>query len=391
MGSSKFRYQVGLIGSQAAHASALRNTLRSRLSELGLHPETISILQDSAVKRRDRKLPFVVIYFGLKKPSIVNVRLLDELLLDSPVVLPVVDDLEFASQRLPAALSPINALELAAEDPQLERVAAFLLQQFRLLRKERRVFISYRRKESDLTAAQIYDALDERGFDVFLDTRGVPPGEDFQEVLWHRMADSDVVILLDTPGFSDSRWTLEELARANATNIQILQLLWPGVAPQNRTALCHLKLLDPDSFRRPAALPRSVLKKSVVNEVCVIVESLRARAIAARQRFLIDSICDLARSKGLKAVVYPDRSVRVDGAANAAVIVPLVGVPTSLHLEDEFVASGAGAQGAEIYVMYDERGVLRRFKAHLGWLNGSLPVRSVGVFEVTKLLDEVAS
>jgi hypothetical protein len=30
------------------------------------------------------------------------------------------------------------------------------------------------------------------------------------------------------PGFLSSRWTEEELARANSSNIQILQVLWPG-------------------------------------------------------------------------------------------------------------------------------------------------------------------
>ncbi|MEW3673962.1 toll/interleukin-1 receptor domain-containing protein, partial [Pseudomonas aeruginosa] len=74
----------------------------------------------------------------------------------------------------------------------------------------------------------LYDALDARGFDVFIDVRSVPPAADFQSQLWHRMSDSDVVVLIDTPGFREGRWTAEELARANATNVQILHLLWPG-------------------------------------------------------------------------------------------------------------------------------------------------------------------
>jgi hypothetical protein len=37
-----------------------------------------------------------------------------------------------------------------------------------------------------------------------------------------------VALLLDSLGFLASRWTEEELARANTSNIQILQLLWPG-------------------------------------------------------------------------------------------------------------------------------------------------------------------
>ena len=105
-----------------------------------------------------------------------------------------------------------------------DRVASVLLEGLGLLRKSRRLFISYRRVETQGVAIQLYEQLDASGFDVFLDTHSLRPGEPFQEVVWHRLADTDVVVLLDSPGFLASRWTEEELARANSTNLQILQL-----------------------------------------------------------------------------------------------------------------------------------------------------------------------
>ena len=54
------------------------------------------------------------------------------------------------------------------------------------------------------------------------------PGEPFRDVLWHRLADTEVIVLLDSPQFLDSRWTEEELSNANFTNVQILQLIWPS-------------------------------------------------------------------------------------------------------------------------------------------------------------------
>lgn len=43
-----------------------------------------------------------------------------------------------------------------------------------------------------------HDVLSGRGFDVFLDTHDIRPGNPFQEMLFQRLADSDVVIMLDT-------------------------------------------------------------------------------------------------------------------------------------------------------------------------------------------------
>jgi hypothetical protein len=98
-------------------------------------------------------------------------------------------------------LRGINGMELKADDPQLERLAGVLLEGLGLVRKSRRLFISYKRSETQGVAIQLYEALDHGGFGVFLDTLSIRPGEPFQEVLWHRLADTDVIVLLDSPGF----------------------------------------------------------------------------------------------------------------------------------------------------------------------------------------------
>src|SRR3546814_7633077 len=64
-----------------------------------------------------------------------------------------------------------------------------------------------------------------RGFDVFLDTHDIRPGDPFQDVLWHRLVDSDVMVMLDTPTYFDSRWTRQEIGRARAKEIQVLSVI----------------------------------------------------------------------------------------------------------------------------------------------------------------------
>ena len=150
----------------------------------------------------------------------------------------VVSNLKHVSTEIPESIRHINAIEAVLPDLNFDYIVSLLLEGFRLLRRERRLFISYKRDDSQAVANQLYDALDARSFDVFIDIRSVPPAADFQAELWHRLSDSDVVILIDTPGFRSSRWTTEELARANATNIQILHRLWPG-QPEDSESL-HL-------------------------------------------------------------------------------------------------------------------------------------------------------
>ena len=52
----------------------------------------------------------------------------------------------------------------------------------------------------------MYEALESHHFDVFLDTHSIEKGEPFQEELWHRMTDCDVILLLNTPDFLESHW-----------------------------------------------------------------------------------------------------------------------------------------------------------------------------------------
>ena len=245
---SNFPYQIGIIGDYGPHQAAVRTTIETRFSDLGLSNADYRVLLGRDIEGRDRRAPFAAVFFGYKGArSVAHPELLDALA-DSAVILPVVDDLRLFSKSIPPELRHINGLERSANDPTFEIVVSNILENFRLLRRDRRLFISYRRVDFTQIALQLYEALDRRGFDVFLDTHGVPPGKDFQSVLWHRLADSDVVVLLDTPNFLDSRWTEQELARAIATNIQVLHLLWPGQTPDARSALNKYFLLKPNSF-----------------------------------------------------------------------------------------------------------------------------------------------
>lgn len=379
-------YQVLLLGKTDTRSSHFKSFLLDRVAELGVDKAAVLFLDSVTAASRDRRLPAFGVFFGDSAVA-VNSATIAELLSDSVVLAPVVTSLDLAAAELPPQLCHINAVEYSSQI--VDRVVSLALETFRLLRAERRLFISYRRKDSQPFADRLYDALDSRGFDVFLDTRSVPPAADFQAELWHRMSDSDVVVLIDTPGFRASRWTTEELARANATNVQILHLLWPGQTEDASSSFSHFMKLDASHFAAADIGRGETVTVNALSDIYSAAERLRARAVAARHRYLVDSFCDAARDFGMNPSLHPERWIEIKRATGRTLaVVPAIGVPTSDRLNAIFDAvADKKTNLRDLWVIYDNRGLLTEWLSHLEWLNTHLPVRVVQMAAVPKLLE----
>jgi hypothetical protein len=381
------------MGNYEPYEEKLRTTFNRRFQDLGYRSNDFRVLCGYEISERERRAPFAAIYFGHDKPENDDPELLKDVLSDSAVLLPIVDDISKFSALVPRAIKHINGVQLDPGDPDFERDVGTVVENFRLLRKDRRLFISYKRDDARRVALQLYEVLDERGFDVFLDTHGVPPGEDFQEVLWHRLADSDVVVLLDTPHFFESRWTQEELTRANATSVQVLHLLWPGRTAPSESSLSSFLPLDRCNFPGEEIGDEAVLRDCALEKIAIEVEALRARALAARHRFLVDAFCDEARRVGLDVDVQPARHVEFRSKKNKGFVVPIVGVPSAQRLHEIYRMLSMGKSGtpSTVWALYDNRGLLRATLEHLAWLNIRLPLKAVSVYEVSTELRNEAS
>jgi len=391
MAMAEALYQLLVFGRPDERIDRIVAQLQVSLGELGLASGTIEVIAEADAGRRMAELPAVVLFSGYDGANDAAHSALDSLLADSISIITMVSDLKRVSSELPECLRHINALPVTP-DQNIDRVASLVLESFRLLRRERRLFISYRRDDSQGVANQLYDALDARGFDVFIDTRTVPPAVDFQEELWHRLADTDVVVLLDTKGFRSSRWTTEELARANATNIQILHLLWPGQVEDVASAFSYFHpLIDGDFIGTDPIHNGSLLEDAAVRAICDHAERLRARAIAARHAYLVDSFCDNARDRGFTPSVQPERWISIDVLPGRTLaVVPIIGVPNSLGINQIFDAiSNAGSGTGGIWVLYDSRGLMTSWLSHLDWLDGYLPLRSMRLASIDGALRSI--
>jgi hypothetical protein len=315
---------------------------------------------------------------------------IDRIVADGLLIVPVVSSTASFSTSVPPEIAHLNGISLDDCGAEFERLAARVLEGLGLLRERRRLFISYRRVEASGVAAQLYEALDAAGFDVFLDTHGIlRPGEPFQEVLWHRLADTDVALLLDTPGFLASRWTEEELARANVSNIQILQVLWPGQTEASAAAFSSLYPLSMGDFQSACFLgPAARLQDTCVRALVDQVEALRARAVGARHSFLVREFMLEARKAGLTVQSTLDRTLVVSAPSGTTVLVqPVVGVPDAERYEilekTRLRDAGMGRTYSHApIVLYDQTGIRTRWIAHLNWLNGNIAcARSVSLID----------
>lgn len=310
-----------------------------------------------------QKTAAAVVFFG---DIGVSDRCLSALLRNGIPVLPVVSAEGHEAQELPEQLKPLNCLTYKQDGSQ--RIATALLECVGLLPRQRRVFVSYRRGEAREAALQLFDALSARRFDVFLDMHGIAPAEDFQAVLWHRLCDSDVLVMLDTPTYFDSRWTKAEFGRALSKKISILRIGLPGVKPSPHTSVAnHVNLVDDEVDAETGAFSSEAIER-----ICIQLETTRSQSQAVRSlnlfskiKLQVECIGGTVVGVGVNNAIY---IVLPDG--KEVIAYPTVGVPTSLTLNE----AADHAPDSSVAVVYDHIGLGKKWQEHLDWLGENIQV-----------------
>lgn len=374
-------YQVILLGAGAARwRRPFVRALEKRLVEFGpTITQSLKVLVSSTLANHDPAQPAVAIYFG--GDPLTDAAAAAGILAQSIPTIPAVPDLQQFTSQVPAALHAINGMSLSS-DHDLPAVVNMVLENLALIRRARRLFLSYRRSESATAARQLRVAFDALGYDAFLDTNSVPKGDDFQLVLWHRLLDSDVLVVLDTADFLSSRYTRMEIANASAMSVGMLQVLWPGVVrPRHSMLAVPLRL-------KPEDLAGDGLIENAVSRITTATEGLRARCVAARHANLVGEFCAEAARAGATISVQPERYVLAQLRSGRRIAaIPAVGVPDALRYHE---ASGrfsaVGVDADEAVLIYDHRGMLPQWTQFLDWLDDFLPVKGLRVTDTAARL-----
>ena len=371
-------YEILVLGSPTAKQ---KTEMEARITEAANAfslevPRDVAVLDGRAVRSRNLKAASVALYFG-GDPSI-DVDQVNILEAAKVPVVPVVVDSASISKMVPAAILRINACIVPASEEKMEAVAAVALEVVGLLHRQRRVFVSYRRTDSRDVAMQLHDELSGRGFDVFLDTHDIRPGTDFQEMLWHRLVDCDVMIMLDTKDYFKSKWTTQELGRSLALGVQILRIVWP-----DHSGSRHLSLSDTITLSNSDIDTHKRLAPRLIDEAVRRAEALRSRSIATRQLEIAGKLrIEVERIGGKFEGIGAHRAISLE-LPNGKLVeaFPVVGVPTAELLNDVHSKAKSAGHNRFPCLAYDHTGIRPAWLDHLTWLNDNIAgVRTLKVF-----------
>lgn len=333
---------------------------------------------------RDLKAASVAVYFGNK--SKIDESAAKALLAAGVPIIPVINTSSKFEDEIPDILMRANGIK--ADLPHdFEMLSSAILECIGLLRVQRRVFVSYRRDEARTVALQLHDRLNQKGFDVFLDTHDIRPGEPFQDVLWHRLCDCDVVVMIDSPTYFEKKWTREEFGRALAKEIHIVRVVMPDHVPAVQLSVGDMTIL-----KRTDLTGDGELVDPVMQRIAQRVEITRSRSLAARHRSIVGKLrAEIQAIGGTVDAVGAHRSVALTLANGKTVIAyPAVGVPSAELLNDISAKSIKAGHKSTPVLVYDHVGLRAPWLEHLEWLNDNITVvRSLKVNEAAWHLGKI--
>ncbi len=362
-------YEVLIVGSpKPDQVASLTKQLVDVAKVMSLaSPEDLSIRTSVDWLSRNPKAATVALYFG-GDPT-VDLKIVNQLEAAKVPIVPVVEKGASVTAAVPGEIAQTNACMLEVDDDTLEALASVTLEVLGLLHRQRRIFISYRRSDSREAALQLFDELSSRGFDVFLDTHDIRPAQAFQEMLWHRLSDCDVTIMLDTKDYFGSKWTAQELGRSQALGIQILRVVWP-----EHSGSRHLSLSDTVRLSKSDLDATDRLSPELLGIIAKKAEALRSRSIATRHLDLVGRLkSEVVRIGGQFEGIGAFRSVSLTLPGGRRLeAYPIVGVPTAEMLNDIQDKAGKAGHGRFPCLVYNHIGIRPAWIEHLRWLDAQI-------------------
>jgi hypothetical protein len=237
----------------------------------------------------------------------------------------------FPAGANPAALLPsddLRKINVSFWSKSVTEAVPAILSSAGLTAEEHRVFVSYRRVETEPIAEQLFDRLTHEGFELFLDRFSIEPGVDFQRRLNQELADKAMVVLLESACIASSRWTQHEIDYTKRFRLGLLALRLPISTPlrsidvdlryqlrrshfESRPLVVNNPLYRTaaDAGKEPEKLLRwGHLTPAALDDVVARIKWTHDHAIFRRRHYLRDTMATALRSVGVKKA-----SLRTDG------------------------------------------------------------------------------
>ena len=226
-------------------------------------------------------------------------------------VLPIVSALQNFRSEVPTSLSLVNGTQW--HDP--VEIAEEVLRYLGLTERDRRVFLSYLRRETTPLAHQLYDELHRRGFFVFLDSFEIEHGAVVQTRIEQALYETSFVLLLYSSSVESSGWVEKEINFALTHRLGLMALALPGagkklpfrMTPSDRRFQIGATDLDETGRLTEIALER----------VCIDIEREHADQFRQRRDRLLQ---DISEALGNKVVRVGTNSLRYEGETYSALL-----------------------------------------------------------------------
>jgi len=398
------RYQLITLGPNAKlFEHRVRQEICDGFRDLNLDPATnLAILGVEQSAQLNARCSIVGLWYGGDSRfdgESEHAEALSSLLTMGVTLLPLVESLDFFRQHTPERLRSVNGI--AWDDA---RVTGDILKAFGLTRELRQAFVSYKRSDSAGIAKQIAHILFDRGYQVFFDTASVERGSKFQDVLHERLANIDLVILLDSPHALDSVWVHEELDLVNQLGLGVLQLAWTKPDPTQPAGVKLLATpgtefsfrysLEPKHFEDSANTigTDAMLKAEALKEVADRAEQARIRSLGARRMRVVSYLRAEASRLDLTVDVQPAGAVAILKRGQViSTAYPIIGLPDAwvIYEQERRIreCKGGAAPVSDFgtcRILYDGLGILDDRLKHLVWLNDHVGLKTVR----TELLED---
>lgn len=369
-------YSLVIIG-ESELSECIISSIATRLKEMNIDKSQFKIINVSSWDNYNNGDLAFAIYFH-KENKFTSSFLEKVIETKSIPILPVVKD-SSSVNRLPFGLNKINALIVDSKDTKeiINSIVESILSGFFLLRKDRNIFISYKRSESQTIAFQLFHYFTACKYNVFLDAVSIDYGDDFQAELMHRIADTDVVIMLNTRLYHESKWCCDEFDAANRLRLGIVILNWPdSKSPQLSDFAYPIYLSDNMTTRMIPWSNESekYLTDKALQDISRAVEDCRISNIAARRITMITEYIR-AHSSNNKILIYDSglNEIIEDDGLQRKTYIPIVGVPKSADFN--YMRNKHDLSKDEACILYSGILVRNEWKDYLNWLNSNSRIR----------------
>ncbi len=334
-----------------------------------LYPEITFKSEEDVV---DKNYPVLYLYYGKTPGSSTYRGDLDlAALARQKKILPIAPSAPVFNQNIPKSIRNLNGFFLNDERA-VYALKNYILAFFGLVNTNRKVFISYRRVDSEELAHQLFDALTKLKYHPFLDSYSIQPGVDFQEYLRHELNDTELIVVLNTEHFDESEYTKEEVNIANELRIPILEVKFDPCVKMDIFALSqvidtHETISDNKHF-----------EDKIVNNITLAIEQMRAQSYLFKRKDIITSLNKQFSTSGM---VFQEAGGFLRSDVTREIYCPLTHIPqsTDLFRTEEFFESIPLFKTYTKKVVYNGSYCRDDIKRHLKWLDQYLPVKSFSI------------